>query len=41
MSGIGNAMAMMGSLVAGRGQFPWQSWSVAVAKVGTSLAFRK
>ena len=32
-------MAMVRSLVAGRAQFPWQSWSVDVAKEGTSLAF--
>lgn len=35
----GNAMAMMGSLVAGYGQFRCRGWSVAMAKVGMWLAF--
>ena len=34
MSGIGNLLATLGSLTAGHGQFPWRSWSIAMAKVG-------
>ena len=35
---VGNAMAVMGSVAAGRGQFRWRSWSAAVAKMGRWLA---
>lgn len=33
MSGMGNAMAMMGGVAAGRGQFRWRSQAAAVTKV--------
>jgi hypothetical protein len=36
---VGSELATVGSLVAGRGQFRWRRWSVAVAKVGKWLAF--
>jgi len=34
-----NVLATLGSLAAGRGQFRWRRWSVAVAVVGRRLAF--
>ncbi len=32
-------LATVGSLAAGVGQFRWRSWSIAVAKAGSWLAF--